>query len=433
MSALAVAGMAMATFALVRWRGQLAAGATRAVTADRLTARLQRALVVGEVALAVVLLAGSVLVVRSLSVFERTPLGFAPDRLTNTRLELRGARYVENAAVSAFGRTLLEQVRTLPGVEQAFLWGPGRPGHVTWVSFVLPERAANEPDPDRVMVTRHNISAGALAAAGIPVLRGREFLATDTSSDLNVAVVSQSMAEKFWPGQDPIGQRFTFITPVTPRPWFQVVGVAADAAHRRRTYSLTLPAYDYYQFFDQRPERTVTLVTRSNGDEAAVMPAIRAAVQRADPSLPVRDMRTMSELLGEEEQTFRFASGLLSGFAALTFLFAAAGLYAMVSYIMTLRGRELALRSALGATRARLFSSLVAGGLRLGLAGIIVGLIAARLSAKYLDALLYGVDPNAPLTYVGVAGAMLVIVAIATAVPALRVRKIDASRALRAE
>lgn len=433
LASLAVAVTAIATLAMVRWRGQLAAGAARAVTADRLTVRLQRALVVGEVALAVILLAGSTLVVKSLRVFERTPLGFDSAGLVNTRMELRGTRYVENPAVVAFGQSLLEQARAVPGVDDAFLWGPGRPGYVTWISFVLPERVVNVPDPERVMVTRHNVSAGALASAGIPILRGREFRASDRTAEPFVAVVSQSMAEKFWPGQDPIGQRFSFITPLTPRPWFQVIGVAADAAHRRRTYSLRLPAYDYYQFFDQRPERSVTLVTRSSADPAAAMPGIRAAVQGADPALPVRDMRTMADLLGEEETTFRFASGLLSGFAALTFLFAAAGLYAMVSYVMTLRGRELALRSALGASRGRLFRSLVLNGVRLGVVGIGLGLIAARFSATFLDALLYGVDPHGVETYALTAIAMLIIVVAATAVPALRVRRIEASRALRAE
>jgi putative ABC transport system permease protein len=281
------------------------------------------------------------------------------------------------------------------------------------------------------MVWRHNISAGALAQAGIPILRGREFAATDRAASPFVAVVSRSMAEKFWPGQDPIGQRFTYITPITPRPWFQVIGVAADAANRQRTYSLRLPEYDYYQFFDQRPERTLTLVTRSSGAPESTTAGLREAVNRADAALPIRQMRAMGDLLGEEELSFRFAASLLSGFAALTFALSAGGLYALIGYVIALRTRELALRSALGATRARLFQSLLWNGLRLGIAGIVVGVVAARGGASWLGSLLYGVDPKSPGTYLVTAVTMVAIVAVATAIPASRVRGIDPSRALR--
>jgi hypothetical protein len=253
-----------------------------------LTLRLQRGLVAGEVALAMVLLVGSVLVVRSLSSLERAPLGFDPDRLMTTTVELRGERYVEDARVAAFGQALLDDLRAVTGIESAFLWGPGRPGRDTWISYILPEAVVDTPDPERVMVWRHNVSAGALGAAGIPILRGREFRATDRGADPFVAVISESMANRFWPGQDPVGQRFSYVTTAARRPWFQVIGVAGDAQHRHRRYSLTLPNYDYYQFFDQRPERTLTIVTRATRPPADIVTGVRESVARVDSTLPIR-------------------------------------------------------------------------------------------------------------------------------------------------
>jgi predicted permease len=431
LAATAVAAMAAASLLLVRWRSHGWASGTRSVVADRLTVRLQRTLVAGEVAFAVVLLAASALVVRGLGALERAPLGFNPDRMMTTTMELRGERYRDDARVVSFGQSLLEQTRGVPGVEQAFLWGPGRPGRDTWISYALTESTATLPDPERIMVWRHNISAGALSQAGIPMLRGREFVATDRAATPFVAVVSKSMADRFWPGQDPIGQRFTYITPINPRPWFQVIGVAADAAHRRRTYSLLLPEYDYYQFYDQRPERTLTLVTRSTASPEQTAAGVRDAVTRADAALPIRQMRTMADLLGEEELSFRFAASLLTGFSALTFALSAGGLYALIGYVIALRTRELALRAALGATRTRLFRSLLWSGVRLGIAGIVIGVVAARGGASWLGSLLYGVDPKTPGTYLFSAATMAAIVVAATALPALRIRGIDPSRTLR--
>lgn len=431
LSLAAIAVLAIATVMLARWRSSVLVSASRTVTANRWTINLQRALVASEVALAVVLLVGSVLVVQSIDRLDRAPLGFNADRLAATTMELRGERFVGNPSVATFGRKLLDEVRAVPGVQQAFLWGPGRPGHDTWISYVLPERLTQATDPDRVMVWRHSISAGALQEAGIPIISGREFRTTDVPADPFVAVISRSMAERFWPGADPVGQRFTLITTATPRPWFQVIGVAADAAHRRRTYSLRLPEYDYYQLYDQRPERTLTLVTRSAAAPESVLPQVREAVRRADGALPIRNQQTFATLLAEEEASFRFAGGLLSGFAALTFMLSAAGLYALVSYVITLRRRELALRNALGATRGRLFSGLVSTGVRLGAIGIVTGIAVARASAQLLGDVLYGVDPGALPPYVGAGFAMLVIVAIATAIPAGRVKSIDPATALR--
>ena len=431
LAAMAVAAMAAASLLLVRWRGHRWAGTSRSVVADRLTVRLQRALVAGEVAFAVVLLTASVLVVRGLDALQRAPIGFNADRLMTTTVELRGERYREDLRVAAFGQSLLEQARAVPGVEQAFLWGPGRPGRDTWISYPLTEATVAQPDPDRVMVWRHNISAGALGQAGIPILRGREFVATDRAASPFVAVVSRSMAERFWPGQDPIGQRFTYITAATPRPWFQVIGMAADAAHRRRTYSLLLPDYDYYQFYDQRPERTLTLVTRSTGAPEQTSDGLRQAVSRAEAAEPLRELRPLPAQLRPEEHSVRVAASLLSGFSALTFALSAAGLYALIGYVIALRTRELALRSALGATRGRLFHSLLWSGLRLGIAGLVIGVAAARGGASGLGTLLYGVDPKSPETYLVTAMAMVAIVIVATAMPASIVRRIDPARALR--
>jgi putative ABC transport system permease protein len=236
---------------------------TRSVTTDRGAIRMQQSLVIGEVALSAALLVCGSLVVASLARLNGSDPGFKPDRLVAMELSLRSDRDRDDAAVTAFSRAVIEQASAVPGAESVALWGPGRPGRVTWIAYPLLEIDVANPNPDRVMVSRHNISPGALATVGTPIIRGREFLATDAATRPYVVVISETMAKKFWPDKDPIGERFTMVTSFTPRPWFQVIGVAKDASHRGLINSLAIPELDFYQLLDQRVERAQTLVVRS--------------------------------------------------------------------------------------------------------------------------------------------------------------------------
>jgi putative ABC transport system permease protein len=426
-----LAMLAVAWPGIMKLRYDVTPSATRSATADRQTLRWQHTLVVIEVALAVVLLIHGTLVVASLWRLGKSDVGFNPARLMTMQVSLRSERYANNAAVTAFTQGLVDAAAHLPGVESAALWGPGRPGSNVYVVMPVAERDAGLPEPERRVVWRHNISAGALAAVGIPLITGREFARTDIDSRPYVAVVSETMAKTFWPGEDPIGQRFTLITPAVPKPWYTVVGVARDARQRGRLDAT--PQLDFYQYLDQRPERMLTLLLRSRGTAEAVLPSARTAVASIDPDLALRDPRSMDAQLYAEGAALRFASLLLTAYAALAFALSMCGAHALVSYLVAMRAREWALRQALGATPGRLARRLVAGCTRLGVIGVGLGLAAAWLSARYLQSVLFDVEASRRGIFVAIAIGVLGATALLGIVLSRRVGLTDPAKLLRGE
>lgn len=407
--------------------------ATRSVTTDRGSVRLQQTMVIGEVALSAALLVCSSLVVASLVRLNLADAGFNPNRLIAMELSLRSDRYRDDAAVSRFSRAVMDEVPRVGGAEAVALWGPGRPGRDTWIAFPVLEQDAGKPDPDRVMVWRHNITPGALKAVGIPLVRGREFVATDVESRPFVVVISETMAKRFWGDKDPVGERFTTVTSATPRPWFQVIGVAKDASHRGRLNSLSIPQLDFYQLLDQRVERALTLVVRSAGPADSIIPDLRAAVGRIDPDLALRNIKTLDQHLQAESTGLRFASLLLVSYAGLAFLLSAFGVYALISYVVTTRSREWAMRQVLGATPAALFRRLVSGGAVMGAAGIAIGLVVAWWCAALLESVLFGVEARSGVAYLAVGALVLVGTIVACALPARRVGRIQPATVLQSE
>lgn len=406
---------------------------TRSVTADRASVRLQRLMVIGEVALSAALLVCSSLVVASLVRLNVADAGFDSERLIAMELSLRSDRYRDDAAVTAFSQTVMEQASSVPGAESVALWGPGRPGRDTWITFPVPEKDAPNPDPDRVMVWRHNITPGALKAVGIPLIRGREFLATDAATRPYVAVISETMAKRFWGEKNPIGERFTVASTNPARPWFQVIGVARDASHRGRLNSLTIPQLDVYQLLDQRVERALTLVVRSAGSTDSVIPEMREVIRRIDPNLALRNITTLDQHLRAEGAALRFASLLLASYAGLAFLLSAFGVYALISYVVTTRSREWAMRQVLGATPSSLFRRLVSGGAAMAAAGVAIGLVAAWWSAALLESVLFGVSARSGAAYVVVGALVLGGTIAAAAIPARRVGRIEPASVLQSE
>jgi ABC-type antimicrobial peptide transport system permease subunit len=299
--------------------------------------------------------------------------------------------------------------------------------------FPVPEKDAGRPDPDRIMVWRHNITPGALAAVGIPLVRGREFLATDAATRPFVVVISETMARRFWGDADPIGQRFTIVTAVTPRPWFTVIGVAKDASHRGRLNMLSIPQLDIYQLLDQRAERALTLVVRSAGSPDSVIPGIRDVMRRIDPELALRNITTLDDHLHAEGAGLRFASMLLAAYAGLAFLLAAFGVYALISYVVTIRAREWAMRQVLGATPSELFRRLVSGGAGMAATGVAIGLVMAWWSAALLQSVLFGVSARNGAAYAAAGLVVMAVTVLAAAIPARRVSRIEPARALQSE
>ena len=215
--------------------------------------------------------------------------------------------------------------------------------------------------------------------------------------------------------------------------WFQVIGVAKDASHRGRLNSLTIPQLDFYQLLDQRVERTLTLVVRAAGAPGDVIPGIREVIRRIDGDLALRNIVTVDQHLRAEGTRLRFASLLLASYAGLAFLLSAFGVYALISYVVTTRSREWAMRQVLCATPAALFRRLVGGGAAMGIVGVVIGLIVAWWGGTLLESVLFGVSARTGVTYVAVASLVLAGTMLAAAIPARRVARIDPATVLQTE
>ncbi len=254
----------------------------------------QKILVVAEVALALSLSAVAALMLDSFKKLSSTDLGFKTANLLTLRLDLRSQRYTEPAARARFARTLVDALQPLPGVQSVTLWGPSMLGHATWVYIAYPEGRSVDDADARLMMGRHSVNPGALANLEIPVLKGREISWRDTLDTPFVAVVSESVAKKLWPGQDALGKRMR--SAVGDFPWVTVVGIARDAHHATRMDLTDAaagirphglgPQYDVYFPYLQRPNQGVTVAVRTTGDTRSISQELRAACALARSCSP---------------------------------------------------------------------------------------------------------------------------------------------------
>jgi putative ABC transport system permease protein len=396
--------------------------------------RFRRALVVGELALAVVLLAGAGLLGRSLLALHAVDPGFRTADVLTFRVSLPAASYPEEERVTAFFGQLVDRIAALPGVESA--------GAVTNLPLlsslgdlnmqiegrIVPE-GATSPRADWQTVT-----PGYFDAIGMRVLRGRAIERRDDAPAPGVVVINRSLADLYWPGEDPIDRRFTLGGGAGPGT-VTVVGIVDDVRHA----SLAIPprpemylAHAQFRFWNGGSVvRALTLAIHAAGDAAALAPAVREAVRRLDPDLPVSALQTMAEVRGESIARPRFLAVLLVIFSAVALLLAAVGVYGVMSFTVAQRTHEMGIRVALGARPAEVFRMVVAQGMALALGGIALGLAGALALTRTLRALLYDVAPRDPLTLGLVSAALALVALVACWVPARRATGADPLRALR--
>jgi len=398
-----------------------------------------RTLVAAEVALAVVLLAGAGLLWKSLRNLTTWDLGFRTERLLTLRLDLRSRRYAEPESRARFGRQVAEQLGRLPGAESVTLWGPSMLGRATWVIEALNEGAPDDPS-NLVMSARHSVNPGALGNLGIALRRGRDFTWNDDRRAPPVAIVSESTARAEWPGQDPIGKRFRALR--LPG-WVTVVGVAADARHRQRIDLTDAangippgglgPQRDVYFPYLQLPNPALVVAVRTNGESAGVATALRAAIRRLDPTLPVYDVATLDERLARQERGSRVLALLAGAFAALALVLAALGLYAVLAQAVARRTPEIGVRRALGAPPASVLGLVVREGLVPAGAGAAAGLAAALFLTRGIASLLYGLAPADPGVFAAIGAVLLAAGAAAGVLPARRAMRVDPIVAIRGD
>ena len=390
--------------------------------------RMRAALVVGEVALAVVLTTGAGLLLRSFTTLLSVDPGFQPERLLTMQMELP-ARITGNDARNAYYDELFERLRALPGVVAA--GGTTRlPLGSTSVSTTVDVEGRPLPDAALPEVQFRRAVDDYFGAMGIPIRRGRGFTPADGPTAPPVCVINQTMAARLFPGEDPVGRRIRTGPNPSRNPWITVIGVIGDLRHSGLEEA---PAPELYIYHRQGPPVAPFLVVRTTTDPAAMVDAVRADLKQFDRALALYDIRTMSDVRSESVAQRRFILVLVAAFGVLALTLAAVGIYGVMALVVGERTREMGLRLALGAEPSSVLRMVVAQAARLAGAGITLGLGLAWLLTPLLTSQLYGVRPGDPLTFAGVTALLMLVALVAAMVPARRAMRLDPMTALRIE
>ena len=402
----------------------------RSATSTRGQHRLRGALAIAETALALVLLVGAGLMLKSLYHLIQVSPGFQPARVLYMEMDLRSDQYSKDPAILNFWQQVLDRVRVIPGVQSAALGtvvpltGNHRRSDITIEGLPIP--APGEfPHPDR-----HTISSGYIATMGIPLLRGRNFSDADNETAPDVALVNSTLARRFFTDGDPIGKRFLWGQPGKDEKWITIVGVVADT----RLYGLDNPArLEVYSPYRQRPSADMSLVVRSAVDPASLTSSIRAAVAAIDKDQPLFDIHTMQQLVDDSISTRRLTLVLLGIFSALALILAAIGIYGVMAYSVALRTQEIGIRMALGAQQKDVLRLVLGQGARIAFFGVAIGLATAAALARLLSSLLFSVSASDPFTFATVAALLVAVALLACYIPARRALRVDPIIALRYE
>jgi predicted permease len=383
--------------------------------------RFRNALVLGEVAVALVLLVGAGLLLRSFDKLNRVELGFQSEGILTYNVSLPASRYEQLSQVPAVYDALIERTRAIPGVRGVSVANGLPMGGAGYISFAV-EGRESRPDANEDLQP-FRVSPDHFRVLGIPLKRGRLFGPGDVEGAPLVAVVNEEMVRRYFDGADPIGRRITFGNPAdTASTWWTVVGVVGDVAQENVTAK---PYAQLYRPITQNPGRGVTVAIRTTGDPMAIAGQARAALRAVDPELPLSNLRTMEERISRSIAQPRVSMLLLAGFAGVALVLAAIGIYGVISYAVSQRTREIGIRLALGATTADVQQLVVRQGMLPVLVGVVVGIGGALLLTRYMTTLLFGVGAADPLTYAGVALFLTAVALAASWVPARRATRVQ--------
>jgi putative ABC transport system permease protein len=406
-------------------------------------ARLRSALVVGEIAVAMVLLAASGLLLRSFEKMRQVDLGYRPDHTLVASYNLPREKYATQIAVDEFNHELERRLEQLPGVKSAgitsFLPAAGSNQNSVFVAegYVPPKDSGLE------LATTIQIEGDYMQAMGVPLVHGRYLTQSDKEGAQLVVIVNRKLAEHAWPGQDPIGKRLRLGTPAMQTPWAVVVGEVEDVKENSPDAE---DKKQYYMTVGQTETMAGALgsPTDLNGNGGFIalrtaMPpeqmenALRATVRSIDAQLPLTQVQTMEHAISETEAPRRFNTALISSFAAIAVLLAVLGIYSVIAFSVALRVQEMAIRMALGSQRVGIVRLVVTSGVKLAVIGCAIGVLGAWGAAQTLQSFLFGVRALDPMTLSVAAIALLLLTVAACLLPARRAASVELSQALRAE
>ncbi len=415
----------------------------RTGTAGGAHARLRSALVIGEIAIALVLLVGSGLLLRSFEKMRAVDLGFRPDHVLVASYSLPRQQYPTQSSVDQFNDQLIRRLRQLPGVNSvgltSFLPAAGSQGSSTFIAEgYVPSKGANMN-----LATPIQIQGDYMQAMGTPLLAGRLLTPADNENSQLVAIVNHKLAEHYWPGGNAIGKRLRMGMQETSTPWVTIVGEVADV----KEYSPDVPDKEqYYESIDQFEKSLGTFASpvdlQGNGGYIALRTAmepeqmentLRVTVRSIDAQLPLTQVQSMQQTVSDSETERRFNTILISAFAIAAVLLAALGIYSVIAFSAALREQEIAIRMALGAQRSGILGLVFRSAAKLAVTGCVLGLLGAAAASRLLQTLLFGISPFDPLVLTLAAVLVLMLAMAASLLPARRSASIDPMKSLRAD
>src|ERR1051325_5347768 len=391
--------------------------------------RVRSLLIVSQVSLSLVLLVGAGLLIRSFKQLQDVNPGFEPHRVLTASVALPDAKYHEESQMKAFFKEALQRGAEVPGVEAIGGVSPlPLSGDMAMSGLTIEGRPT--PGPGERLITHSRIiTPDYFRAMGIPLIKGRVFTEQDTEDAPRVVVINESLARKYFPGEEAIGKRIDVT--VAENNMAEIIGIVGDVRHMTLDKDSGVESYFSYQ---QVPLPFMTLVARSKADNPASLAAgLRNAIEQVDKDPPLSDIRTLEQLLADSLARRRFNMLLLGIFAAVALLLAAVGIFGVMNYSVTQRTHEIGIRMALGAQARDILRMVVSQGMILVLAGVCLGLVGSYLLTRLMKSLLYGVTATDPLTFVGVALVLSAVSLVACFIPARKATKVDPMVALRYE
>jgi len=391
--------------------------------------RLRNSLVISEVALALVLLTGAGLLGRTFLRLMQVDLGIDPTNVVTMAINLPHYKYPTATQQTSFYRQLLQHVQSLPGVKSVGIEQPGS------TVFLQPEGQPVAPPGQEPTAGFNVVSPGDFGAMGIGLVAGRGFSESDGNGTTPVALISEKAAHRYWPNTNPLGRHLTILARLysgqsagAAQP-LEIVGVVKD----RRGYDLWEPRSDVYVPFEQHPVSWAYLDVRTAVPPMTVVPPVREAVLALDSEQPLQEVRLLGDMVAQTYGTLRFPMMLVWIFAALALLLAAIGIFGVMSYTVSRRTQEIAIRMALGADRPMVLRLILREGLGITLAGVVIGLVAALGLSRVMAGYVYGIRATDPLTFAAAALLLLLAALAACYVPARRAVQVEPMRALRTE
>jgi putative ABC transport system permease protein len=394
-------------------RGQMGDGGGRA----------RRALIIAELALALMLLVGGGLLLRTFMALQHADLGFNPDHVVAGFILPPPAAYKTDAQRLAFYDAVLARTAALPGVKQAALSSVIPLAGDSDTDFQIEGRPAATRSTDALITWYRSVSANYFAAMEIPLRRGRLIAERETEPTV---VINETAAKRFWPGEDPLGRRIRFGS----TPWFTIVGIVADVQVRGARGSNEVETYMGYW---QNPEAGTNVVLKTATDPSALVEPLRRAVKDIDPGIAVSGIATLDRMIADVNGPSRFNATLVAIFAVLALVLAAVGIYGVMSYAVAQRTPEIGVRLALGAAERQIFVLVVGESLRLAGIGLILGLAGALVLGRVLRQMLFGVGGTDVATFAATAALLVLVALLASYLPARRAMRVDPMEALRVE